>query len=693
MSIKSKMIAINAVIACIVLLLSAMAMMREWGKLQTLNSASEAQSVVSAMSKATIELSLERSLAQVALNLDSPVSSDIRGMLDNQRKTSNALFSDAKSVLLNSPSIEDRKEFATRLDTILSGIASLRDAVDSQIGNSIDKRSEQDIVSLPKKIKASVSKLNDLAFDIRTLMNQASSEILATDLVMQRAWAIREYGGRERTLFAIATVRKEPIAAADLAYMYENHGRAEQAWEALRRDKNNALLSNTLREGIKTVGSDYFQRYNALRHDLLASAHTGDYSVEFPVLFEQSESALQTAIALMNLGIDSNIANTEAALGDAWFLFIEEAIIALVALTFVGFAIFYSIRSIIVPIREMTNVAGILAKGDNTIAIPYGDRSDEIGEMAKAVQVFKDSAIERERLESQAKQDNTSRLEREQHVNDLITGFRSEVEELLAAVTDNMSQMNSTATHLSNIAERTSERADNASNASSEASTNVQNVASASDELGASIQQIAQQVNQTMSIVEKATSSAETTNQQVASLAEAAQKIGDVISLISEIAEQTNLLALNATIEAARAGEAGKGFAVVASEVKQLAEQTAKATSDIGNQISGIQSSTNDAASAIKSIAEMVQEVNSNTATIATAVEEQDAATKEIGENVQQAASGTADVSASVQDVTAAIVETRQVGEEMLKVSSVTSERSQSLKAAVDRFLSSVAAA
>ncbi|MEP1934116.1 MAG: HAMP domain-containing methyl-accepting chemotaxis protein [Roseibium sp.] len=380
------------------------------------------------------------------------------------------------------------------------------------------------------------------------------------------------------------------------------------------------------------------------------------------------------------------VKNIEAAEKMELGIAVVSLIISVVVAIFIA-------RSIAGPVSSMTSAMQQIAKGLLETVVPATNFKDEIGDMAQAVQVFKDNAVERQRLESEAAEETARRNERQQRVDGLINEFRNDSEALLGSVSENMSQLNTTAENLAGIAERTSERADGAANSSGSASENVQSVASAAEQLGSSIQEIAQQVNKTMDIVGKATTSAQSTNKQVSSLAEAARKIGDVVNLISDIAEQTNLLALNATIEAARAGDAGRGFAVVASEVKQLAEQTAKATEEISSQITGIQTSTGEAASAINEIASTMEEVNTFTTNIASAVEEQDAAAKEISRNAQQAAEGTSDVSENVVQVTSAVVETRKSVDEMRAASTTSAEKSTSLKQAVDHFLENVAAA
>lgn len=345
------------------------------------------------------------------------------------------------------------------------------------------------------------------------------------------------------------------------------------------------------------------------------------------------------------------------------------------------------------PIKRMTEAMRRLAGGDTASEIDGADRGDEIGDMAKATQVFRDNAIERAHLEQRSNAEVAEREKRQRKIEALIAEFRTEIGQLLASVGINMDQMEKTSITLNTIAEQTLGQANSAAAASAQASSDVQTVASSSEELSASIQEISQRVAEATQIVTQATNAAVTTNEQIEGLAASAKRIGDVVSIISEIAEQTNLLALNATIEAARAGDAGKGFAVVASEVKQLAEQTAKATRQIGDQVGDIQTATNISVDSIQAITRTMQEVNSFTTSIASAVEEQDAATMEISRSVQQAASGTQEVTTNITGVSGSVSETRQSAEQMQNASLEVVAQSEKLKLSVDRFLTNVAAA
>lgn len=350
-------------------------------------------------------------------------------------------------------------------------------------------------------------------------------------------------------------------------------------------------------------------------------------------------------------------------------------------------------RTITRPIAGLTETMGRLADGDFEAEIDGADRTDELGAMASAVEVFKQNGLARVRLEGESEKEQAIRQERQKQIEQMIAEFRQAVGTALETVSANSTQMNNSADHLSGVADSTSTQADDAVIASRSAAENVQAVAAAAEELAASIEEISQQVSRTNSIVNDATNAANITNEKVAGLAAAARKIGDVISLIQDIAEQTNLLALNTSIEAARAGEAGKGFAVVASEVKSLANQTATATEEISAQIANIQNSTEDAVKAIEDIAKTMAEVNTYTASIASAVEEQGSATAEISQSVTHAAQGTEQVANSLSTVTSSVGDTRKSASEVQTASQDVARQTQMLKQTVDEFLQNVSAA
>ncbi|WP_156402847.1 CHASE3 domain-containing protein [Bradyrhizobium sp. Leaf396] len=333
------------------------------------------------------------------------------------------------------------------------------------------------------------------------------------------------------------------------------------------------------------------------------------------------------------------------------------------------------------PIQHITTEMEILARGDTSVVVSGTERKDEIGAMAQAVQVFKTNAIEVERLK--AEQAETERRNVEQRKRDMIRladDFESAVGEIIGTVSSASTQLEASATTLTGTAERSQKLATTVAGASEEASTNVQSVASATEEMASSVGEISRQVQESARMAGDAVGQARATTERVSELSKAAARIGDVVELINTIAGQTNLLALNATIEAARAGEAGRGFAVVASEVKALAEQTAKATGEIGQQISGIQSSTIERLSEISSA-------------IAAAVEEQGAATQEIARNVQQAAQGTQQVSSNITDVQRGATETGTASSQVLSAAQMLSNDSSRLKNEVSRFLTNVRAA
>lgn len=363
-----------------------------------------------------------------------------------------------------------------------------------------------------------------------------------------------------------------------------------------------------------------------------------------------------------------------------------------------------------------------LAEGDNSVDVVYQERVDEIGEMARSVQVFKDNAIERERLTAEAEKaseeqtrreaaqreteakkeaeerekeqaDVAAREARTTKITDMVNGFDSKVKALIANLDSSAANFSTNADQLKVTAETTNSLSSEVSVAAGQATSNVQTVAAAAEELSSSISEISRQVTQASGVSEEAVSEATTSIDSVNDLADRAQKIGDVVTMISDIASQTNLLALNATIEAARAGDAGKGFAVVASEVKALATQTARATEEIEKQINEMQQASSSTVSAINSISSVINSIREATVSISSAVEEQSAATAEISRNVQQASTGTAAVSSKIETVSTESQNTGEAANNMQSASQELTELSANLKENVEAFLDDVRAA
>ena len=346
------------------------------------------------------------------------------------------------------------------------------------------------------------------------------------------------------------------------------------------------------------------------------------------------------------------------------------------------------------PVRAMTNAMTTLAGGNVGVEIPARDNTDEVGEMARAVQVFKDNMIETERLRGeQEEQKRRTEQQQRQAMREMADSFEAAVGDIVSEVSSQADELQATAQSMSATAEETERQSATVAAASEQAASNVQTVASAAEELSSSIAEISRQVATSSEMTARAVEDTRRTNEEIQGLAEAAQSIGDVVKMINDIASQTNLLALNATIEAARAGDAGKGFAVVASEVKSLANQTAKATEEVRGKIAEMQVATTHSVEAVRDIGETIRRINEIVTSIADAVEQQGAATQEIARNVQQTSLATTEVSANIVGVTKAANDTGAASTQVLGTAGELAQQSQILRSQVDNFLGNIRAA
>jgi methyl-accepting chemotaxis protein len=404
----------------------------------------------------------------------------------------------------------------------------------------------------------------------------------------------------------------------------------------------------------------------------------------------EADDILKKDIDLNNNGADKTVSDAAENYASA---FMVLAIILCMA-TIVGIAVgFYLIRDVSQGIASIVKPMQALGDGDLTAQVPHQGERTEIGAMADSLQVFKEALIAKKAADEAAARDAEAKIERGRRVDGITREFESMIGEIVETVSTASTQLESSAGTLTSTAERSRKLATVVAAASEEASTNVRSVASATEEMASSVNEISRQVQESARMAGDAVEQARRTNNRVSELSKAAARIGDVVELINNIAGQTNLLALNATIEAARAGEAGRGFAVVASEVKALAEQTAKATGEIGQQITGIQSATQESVGAIKEISGTIEKLSEISSTIAAAVEEQGTATQEISRNVLQAAQGTQQVTSNISDVQRGASETGSASSQVLSAAQSLSGESNRLRLEVGKFLNSVRAA
>ncbi len=433
---------------------------------------------------------------------------------------------------------------------------------------------------------------------------------------------------------------------------------------------------------------------DAYRRDFATFAAATLDSLEQVAVMSTTFAEAEPVMEELRARIETDFAGATAAFDDinrnAFVLSLSLIVVIAVICLTLGMLVG---RSVSRPVHSLTERMRALAAGDKTIDVPKTEAADEIGEMARAVLVFKENMIRNEEMAAEQEAQRAERERRAHAIAEMTRSFDGRVREMLQAVAGATTELDAAARAMLQISEATTEQASLVAGASAEVSANVQTVATATEELGASISEIGSRVNDSSSMANEAEGQARSSSEAVVGLENSAQEIGKVVTLIQDIAAQTNLLALNATIEAARAGEAGKGFAVVASEVKSLATQTGKATEEIAGQIGRIQEESTRSAEAIHRISETISRLREISSGIAAAVEEQSSATLEIGRSVQEAAIGTQEVSETILKVDAGAQETGSSARQVQDTSSELARHSDALSRMIADFLDEVRAA
>ncbi|MHC2437639.1 methyl-accepting chemotaxis protein [Bradyrhizobium sp. USDA 4451] len=613
--------------------------------------------------------------------------------LDRQRQLTDGALAKVNQVRATLPgSLDDGEAVASQIDALKTKFTGLRDAIAAAIAGPVDARR-----AAAGKIVADNSVFNA---GVTTLLDEQVRRLAGLDGNAYRqanyanvAWTLRDIGGLNASLHKALVGAKRVATEPEKLELYRSTGRTEQILSTLQELRNNPATPANVMTALGKMQADYVERFGKALKLAKEGAVTGKYELDLDTYYPESQIGLAAIITVREAFYENAEHGLASAYSSARVSFVI-ALIGLLAVIAVSAGLIVMVRRrILNPIAALTGRMSRLAAGDVAEAIPGAARNDEIGAMAAAVQVFKDNRIEADRLATEKEAENDVKMRRARVLDDLTRAFEAKVTELVGGLSAASSVMEDTAQSMSATAAATNRQAAVVAAASDQTSTNVQTVASATEELTSSISEIARQVATSTEIAARAVDHARRTGDTARSLAEGAQKIGDVVTLIQSIAAQTNLLALNATIEAARAGEAGRGFAVVASEVKSLAGQTAKATTEISEQITAIQTASDETVTAIRSVVDVITEIDQIGTAIAAAIEEQGSATREISRSVQEAARGTQEVNSNISGVQRAADDTGAAATQVLGAAEQLSSQSKDLAGQVNRFLSDVRAA
>jgi methyl-accepting chemotaxis protein len=643
---------------------------------------------------ATGEWEAERGLTNVALSAGDTATPALADALKQHRAAADTAFKDAISRIRDLPAMKPAEKAITDAEQALAAAQALRAKIDQDLKAGFLDRRNDVVAAVMPNLTALIEKTNWLRLALETVTRSAEAQRLALINLRYQAAEMAEYAGRERARLAANVSARRRLSESDVSAIAQGSGHIETAWSAIAVLRLRSDLPTDVARAIDAVEKDYIGTYGALRSAILAGGAKSDYPVDGKEYLDRATAAISSIQALaksLSTVTDSTVAADQAASA-------TQALLAALALgaglVMTMLSYWLVLARVSRPMRLITAVMQKLAGGDSNVAVIGTERRDEIGAIAKTVQVFKDNALAMARMrEEQEESKGRAEAEKRRTLLTLADSFEASISGVVSTVSSTATEMEGTARAMSSTAEEANQRSHHLGTAAEQASANVKTVAAAAEELTASISGIARQISDASTIAGKAAEDGANTDKNVQSLAASAQKISEVIKLIEDIAGQTNLLALNATIEAARAGDAGKGFAIVASEVKTLASQTAKATEEIREQVTTIQHEVASAVEAIHGVAKTVGEINGISSSIATAIEQQGAATQEIARNVQQAAAGTSAVSDNVGGVSAAAAETGTTAASMLDSASELAKQAATLRSEVDNFLAKVRAA
>ena len=694
LTLRALVLGITSILGALVLMLCANLL---WDAIQQYRTAQrilDVQRVGAILVKSGDEWDAERSAIIRALR-DSPKAT--QAVLDDIRKhreAADAFFAQGLAELRKTAGFTDQETVIARSEEMRPKMAAFQKAIEANLAKPLAERDPKLLSDWFTEMGSFISRTQQ----VRTRLEQATVHIDGIYGILvaigQYAWTAGEFTNREWFVMDGAIDNKRPMTGAEQAQAGLFRGRVEQAMSLLR---GYVIADNTpeeFRKEIDRVDQQFVLPFGKTRAGVLAaSMKDGAYSTDSENWFKQVDRVHDELMGITTKGQAAMSRHANELSAKAMWQIAQAGIITLLGLLMALAGIWVAMARVSRPLNHITHAMSSIAAGDKSTEVPFLERSDEVGAMAKALDVFKRAAIEKDRLEEEQAALTMAEKSRQKRMEETIRLFDGQMQDVLHAVSNAATELQTTAEGMSSAAEETSRQATSVAAASEEASVNVQTVAAAAEELAASVQEVGSQASQSSHIAQNAVKQVAETDGKIDGLSDAVTKIGEVARLINDIASQTNLLALNATIEAARAGEAGKGFAVVASEVKNLASQTAKATEEITSQIAMVQTATADVIQAITTVRNSIAETNTVAASIAAAVEEQSATTKEIAANTNQAANGTSEVSRNIGGMTVVASQAGAAANQVLSSASGLSQQAETLRRNVADFFEKVRAA
>jgi methyl-accepting chemotaxis protein len=639
------------------------------------------------------EILMERLATNNGLQAAEPADSAVLAEIERRRKAIRENFT-LGLAMIEKRDFPDKQNLLGQLEIALQKANAYRTRADAALKLARDNRSQELRTNYIPVITDQVNAALKVWYSALYSTAKFDPALARLATIKELGFNMRDIAGLERSNIAQSISAGTPIAVDKVVANAGYRAQVDVMWSQLEHLTLDADTYPAIRTAMSVAREHYFRDFRTLADEMKkASDAGGKYTMATLQWVDTTTPQLGKLLEVMYAATEASEHVTASALDRSLLnlLIMAGALVLVVAIVLA--CLWVVSTRITQPLLRLSKVTQRLADNDTAVEIPDRGRNDELGMMASALAHFRTSLIETGRLRADQTGLHAEKEERQRVVTAAIQAFEKTVSGIVRAVSAAATELERAASSLTHTANTTQQLATSVTASSGLASTNVQSVAQATDEMTASIHEISRQVEDSSRIAEEAVKQANRADGSITELSRAAARIGDVVKLITAIAEQTNLLALNATIEAARAGEAGRGFAVVAQEVKALAAQTAKATDEIGTQIAGMQTATQESVSAMKEIGITITRISGISSAIAASIEEQSTAVKDVARNIQHAAQGAAQVSANILNVNKGAGETDAASSQVLSSAQALAGESARLKLEVDKFLATVRAA